>query len=280
MKSAPRSFRSSGRLFAASVTACALVACIAEKKVASAIDATDTALAKPAAASTATTSPAATATITTDTAAKPASAATVISNGQKIGLRLVDTTETENYYAYKVEVTFAGRVDTIPGVLTFYMPVVTSDGVLHGPIFTMDEHYAGIYSYGPRTRVLSDMPLPRDASGWDSEVKLSPDASHIAYIADWGDSTGSRGIVRSWPAAAVVLTTMRAPQAPSDYSFNQVWWVSPDSVEFSWHTDVGPETKPPNPRFPFIAIFASLSGRRFTVDTLKDQPIFSTVGKH
>ena len=136
----------------------------------------------------------------------------------------------------------------------------------------MDGVYAGIYSYNARSRALSRTPLPPDAARWDSEIKLSPDASHIAYIG--GDSTGSQGIVRSWPAAAVVLTTMEAPQAPSDYSYNQVWWVNRDSVEFSWHTDLGRETKPTVPRFPFIAIYTSLPAKRFAVDTLEKQPNF------
>jgi hypothetical protein len=136
----------------------------------------------------------------------------------------------------------------------------------------MAGEYEGIYSYDPRARTLSRTPLPPDAAGWSSEVKLSPDAAYIAYIA--GDSTGWRGIVRSWPTTAVVFTTPSAPQAPSDYSFNQVWWVNRDSVEFSWHTDLGPQTKPSDPRFPFIAIYASLSGKRVRVDTLKEQPNF------
>lgn len=262
-------------MFVALMTVWTAAACIAEKKVASATSATDTA--HTTATSTATASTTTTSTVTTDTTGKPASDATLIATDQGIGLRLVDRTETEEYYAYKVEVTLAGRVDTIPGVLTFDIPVVTPDSVLHGPLYTMDENYAGIYSYDPRTRTLSKIPLPRDAAGWASEVKLSPDASHIAYIA--GDSTGWQGIVRSWPAAAVVLATMKAPQAPSDHSYNQVWWVNRDSIEFSWHTDLGRETKATVPRFPFIAIYTSLAAKRFTVDTLEKPPNFRTPGE-
>ena len=47
-----------------------------------------------------------------------------------------------------------------------------------------------------------------------------------------------------------------------------------DSVEFSWHTDLGRETKPTVPRFPFIAIYTSLPAKRFAVDTLEKQPNF------
>ncbi len=222
--------RCRAQLFVASMTVFTLAACIAEKKASSTINATDSAAAGAAATSTPTTDVAASSTAATDTAADPGSDTAEVSTDQKVEIRLVDTTETEHYYALKVEVTLAGRVDTIPGVLTFDMPVVTSDRVLHGPNITMEEHYAGIYSYDPRTRALSNIPLPRDASGWASEVKLSPGASHIAYIGGWVDSTGSQGIVRSWPSAAVVLRTMRALQAPSDYSYNQVLWVNRDSV--------------------------------------------------
>jgi len=241
------------RVAPAFISVCTFAACVAEKKVASVTN-------------------------VTDTATKTVSGAAQVPADQGLRLRLVDTTETEEYPAYKVEVMLAGKVDTIPGVLTFDIPVVTADGLLHGPIYAMNGQYDGIYTYNPRTRALSRTPLPVDAAGWASEVHLSPDAAHIAYIG--GDSTGSQGIVRSWPATVVVLRTMNALQAPSDFSFNQVWWVNPDSVEFSWHTDVGRETKPPSPRFPFIEIYASLSASRFTVDTLNEQPIFRTVGKH
>jgi len=272
VKSFLRRFRFRARLFVALTIVSALAACLTEKKVAPVIRAADTAVRL---VSDSTSGPAQ---IPAQSPLQiPAQSRGQIPADSTVGLRLVNKTETEEYYAYKVEVTLAGRVDTIPGVLTFDLPIATSDGVLHGPLYTMDGDYAGIYSYDPRTRAVSTIPLPRDAAGWASEVKLSPDASHIAYIA--GDSTGSQGIVRSWPAAAVVFTTMKAPQAPSDHSYNQVWWVNPDSVEFSWHTDLGRETKPSDPRFPFIAIYASLPARRFTVDTLKEQPNFRTAAK-
>jgi hypothetical protein len=259
-------------LFVALTIVGALAACLTEKKVAPAIQAADTAVrvVSDSASGPARSPP-------QNPLQIPAQSPGQIAGDSALGLRLVDATETEEYYAYKVEVTLAGSVDTIPGVLTFDLPVATSDGVVHGPVYTMDGDYAGIYSYNPRTRTVSTIPLPRDAAGWASEVKLSPDASHIAYIA--GDSTGWQGIVRSWPAAAVVLTTMKAPQAPSDHSYNQVWWVNLDSVEFSWHTDLGRETKPTDPRFPFIAIYASLPAKRFTIDTLQTQPNFRTASK-
>jgi hypothetical protein len=205
-----------------------------------------------------------------DTATKIISDSAKSRGDQGIRVRLVDTTETEQYPALKVEVRLAGRVDTIPGVLTFDTPVITPDGALNGPNYTRDGVYSGIYSYDPRTRALSQIRLPADAARWDSEVKLSPDALHIAYIG--GDSAGARGIVRSWPAAAFVLKTMQAPTPASDYSFDQVWWVNPDSVEFSWRVDLGPKTKPPASRFAFVAVYASLPAKRFTVDTLERQP--------
>ncbi|HMJ19687.1 MAG TPA: hypothetical protein VK478_14990 [Gemmatimonadaceae bacterium] len=268
---------SRAKVFVASVSLWTLAACVPEKNVESAINTTDTLVATERAARTSTTIVAASSTAT-DTGVKSVSGAVPrVPADQKVGMRLVDTVETDHYYASRVEVTFAGRVDTIPGVLTFDMPVVASDRALHGPNIDMEEHYVGIYSYDPRTRVLSNMPLPDDASGWASEVKLSPDASHIAYVG--GDSTGDRGIVRSWPAAAVVFTTMSAPQAPSDYSYNQVWWVSSDSVEFAWHIDLGRETKPAVPRFPFIAIYASLTARRFKADTLEKPPNFQAAAQ-
>jgi hypothetical protein len=256
-----------------------LVACLSEKKLASTIETTGT-TAKTVGSEilasdstpTATAAPVTAATVTaaTDTATKVVSdsAQTPADNG--VTVRLVDTTETEQYLALKVEVKFAGRLDTIPGVLTFDTPVITADGLLHGPNYARDGVYAGIYSYDPRRRALSQIRLPADAARWDSEVKLSPDASHIAYIG--GDSAGARGIVRSWPTAAIVLKTRQAPTPASDYSFNQVWWASRDSVEFSWRVDLGPKKKPPEHRFAFVVVYAPLAARQFAVDTLFEQP--------
>lgn len=151
---------------------------------------------------------------------------------ESVSVRLVDTTATEEYSALKVEVRTPGRIDTIVGVLTFDRPVITADGLLHGPTYTMDGDYRGIYTYNTRSRQVSHAPLPDDAMRWDSEVKLSPDGTHIAYLGS--DSAGSRGIVRTWPAGIIVLSTKSAPPPASDFSFNAVRWENPDSVKFSW----------------------------------------------
>ena len=239
--------------------------CMAEKKVASGVQATDTLAGRTA------TNVVASSTGSGNLAPKPDSGAT-IQFDQEFDVQLVDSTDNEDYYFYRVQVTFAGRVDTIPGVRTFDLPVVTSDSVLHGAYYEMDGPGSGIYAYNPRTHAVSNTPLPRDAAGWDNRAMISPDAIHIAYVSQ--DSTGSQGIVRSWPAGAVVLATMKAPQAPSDYSFNQVWWVNRDSVEFLWHTDLGVDTKASDSRFPFLALYVQLPARRITVDTLEKAPNF------
>ncbi len=278
MKSSLRCFCARRLLFVASLSIGTASACISEKKVGAAISATDTTPSDTAATRAATRSIRATR-AEIDTPPNYVVDTVLIPTNQAIRIRLVDMTETEEFFAYKVEVRLAGRVDTIPGVLTFDLPVIAPDGLLRGPAYARDAHYAGLYAYDPGTRALSNIPLPSDAEGWASEVKLSPDGSHIAYIGGFGDSTGSQGIVRTWPEAKVVLMTMKAPQAPSDQSFDQVWWVNRDSVEFSWHTDLGPATKPSDPRFPFIAIYTSLRAKRFTVDTLTEQPNFRTAGR-
>jgi hypothetical protein len=269
MKFSLRCFRPRALSSVALATVSILAACTSEKKLASTIQPTVTA-AKAVSSEIAVRDSTPTVAAPIDTATKTNSDSATIRADQRMSVRLVDTTETEQYPALKVEVKLAGRVDTIPGVLTFDTPVITSDGALHGPNYTMDGVYSGIYSYDPRARDLSQIRLPADAARWDSEVKLSPDASHIAYIG--GDSAGARGIVRSWPAAAIVLETMQAPTPPSDFSSDQVWWVNPDSVEFSWRADLGPKTTPPAPRFVFLAVYASLPAKRFTVDTLERQP--------
>jgi hypothetical protein len=269
MKSSPGSFWPRARLFVAVVIISTLAACTSEKKVASAIQTTDT-VAKTVASEIPPTDSGPPITAPAETASKAVPDSAHVPTYRGVSVRLVDTTETEQYRALKVEVSLAGRVDTIPGVLTFDTPVMTPDGALHGPNYTMDGEYAGIYSYDPRRRALSQIRLPADAARWDSEVKLSPDASHIAYIG--GDSAGARGIVRSWPTAAIVLETGQAPTPPGDYSFNQVWWASRDSVEFSWRVDLGPKKRPPEHRFAFVVVYAPLAARRFAVDTLFEQP--------
>ena len=193
-----------------------------------------------------------------------------------IDVRLVDRTQTDEYDAYKVEVKIGGKIDTIPGVLTFDMPVTTADGVLHGPIYTMDGEYRGIYSYEPRTRAISEIALPPDAARWDSEVKLSPDGAHIAYMG--GDSTGEHGIIRTWPAVAIVLKTPSASGVPGDYSFNQVRWATRDSVAFSWRANVSPKIDGSELKIGFVRVYTSLSTRRFAVDTLQKQPVLRDEG--
>lgn len=188
-----------------------------------------------------------------------------------VSASLVDTTETEQYRAFKVEVTSPRGVDTIPDVLTFDPPVVTPDGLLHGPTYTTGGDYRSIYSYNPRTRELSHEPLPEDARRWDSEVKLSSDATHIAYVGY--DSTGSLGIVRSWPAAKIVLTTKSAPQPGGDYSFNAVWWETADSVEFSWRIDLHKTINDGRlEATAFVLTGGSLSKGPSPLDTLEQQP--------
>lgn len=190
---------------------------------------------------------------------------------ESVSVSLVDSTETEQYSALKVEVASPGRIDTVPDVLTFDRPVITPDGLLRGPTYTMGGDYRSIYSYNTRSREVSHEPLPEDAKRWDSEVKLSPDATHIAYIAY--DSAGSRGIVRTWPAGKIVITTKSAPQPAGDYSFNGVWWENPDSVEFSWRIDLH---KTINERrdeaTAFVLTGASLSKGASPLDTLAQQP--------
>lgn len=184
---------------------------------------------------------------------------------ESVSVSLVDTTETEEYRALKVEVTSPGGIDTIPDVLTFDRPVITRDGLLHGPTYTMDGDYRSIYTYNTRSRQVSHAPLPEDAMRWDSEVKLSPDGTHIAYIGS--DSAGSRGIVRTWPTGSIVLGTKSAPQPGSDYSFNGVRWENPDSVEFSWRIVVRNYES-----MAFVRTGGSLSKGPSPLDTLDHQP--------
>lgn len=187
-----------------------------------------------------------------------------------VSVRLVDSTQTEQYIAVKVEVTSPGRVDTIPGVLTFDLPSRTIDGVLHGPIYTFEGEYDGIYSYHPITRAFTRRALP-DEVKWDSEVKLSPDAKHVAYIA--GGPGGGRGKVLTWPGGEPVLETIAAPSPAGDFSFSQVAWATPDSVQFSWDVDFG-NTARENGQFAFIAVYGSLRAKRQKTDTLREQPDF------
>jgi hypothetical protein len=190
---------------------------------------------------------------------------------ESVSVSLVDTTETEQYSALKVEVTSPGRIDTIPDVLTFDRPVITPDGLLHGPTYTMDGDYRSIYTYNSRSRQVSHAPLPNDAMRWDSEVKLSPDGTHIAYVGS--DSVGSRGIVRTWPTTTIVLTTESAPQPAGDYSFNGVWWENPDSVEFSWRIDLHKTiNEGRDEATAFVLTGGSLSKGSSALDTLAQQP--------
>ncbi|HEY7393277.1 MAG TPA: hypothetical protein VH559_00435 [Gemmatimonadaceae bacterium] len=73
-------------------------------------------------------------------------------------------------------------------------------------------------------------PLPTDVY-WDfTDVSLSPDGRHIAYVADAG-KLAPQAVVRQFPAGAVVVRGPRAEGCECDVDHNHARWVSSDSFE-------------------------------------------------
>jgi hypothetical protein len=181
---------------------------------------------------------------------------------------LIDPTEVEtevdSHTEARVEVTTPVRTDTIPGIVAETPPGVTPDGVVYGITVTHDGDLGKAFSYDSKTRELSFMPLPGDVRKWDSKFTISPDGRHVAYLG--GDSAGSAGFVRTWPAMTLVARTPSAPAWASDYNLDQVRWTSANQFELFFRFPAGVDST--NHMIArFIVARGDVRTRRIVVDT-------------
>jgi hypothetical protein len=155
-------------------------------------------------------------------------------------VRLVDSSirGIESEAVAKVEVKFGNTTDTIPKLLTFLKPVVTSDGILHGIAMT-DEGVANEgYDYDPRTKQLTRFPLPADINGSFAEIEINANARFVAYIAHT-EAGGTWAVIRSWPSLKEVMRATSSEGYPSDVSYDQVRWLDPSRFQISYRIRSG-----------------------------------------
>jgi hypothetical protein len=194
-------------------------------------------------------------------------------------VRLVDSARTgdelgmEDVVSYRVEVAAAGRRDTLAGVRVRRAPASAPDGAVHGVAVGPEGQAAGTFRYDPADRRLTRTPAPADASPFFSELTLSPDARHIAYVAqESGPVVRLWGVVRAWPDGRVVARAEPAPGYPSDVNYSQVRWTGPDTYEVVYRVDERPGRDPALAAGPWIRMRGSTRGGSPAVDTLAAEP--------
>jgi hypothetical protein len=137
-------------------------------------------------------------------------------SGAAVGVRLVDSAQTggelgmEEVVSYRVEVAAGARRDTLAGVRVQRVPVLAPDGAVHGVAVGPEGEAAGTFRFDPATRALARTPAPADASPFFSELTLSPDGRHVAYVAQESRPVARLwGAVRAWPGGRLVARAAR-----------------------------------------------------------------------
>jgi hypothetical protein len=132
---------------------------------------------------------------------------------------------------YRAQVTIDGRTDTIPGVRTHVMPVVGSDGRVYLFGYESGGFLRDGYIYDPGTRAITTLPTPTGAGALESNMSISPDARHIAYVSSECATAGGCGVVRSWPDGELIAETPGQPWCEGDFVYNDVRWLDINRAE-------------------------------------------------
>jgi hypothetical protein len=164
------------------------------------------------------------------------------------------------------------KADTIPDLFVAKAPGVTRDGVVYGVTITSDGTVGKAYQYDAKTRQLSFVPLPKDVNEWNSDITVSSDGRHVAYIG--GESAGIFGIVRDWPSMTLVVRTPPVNPYPSDYYTDQAQWIDTDRFEFFIRTPGGVDSTN-HMISKFVVARGSVQARSMTIDTLATRPELS-----
>jgi WD40 repeat protein len=189
---------------------------------------------------------------------------------------LIDSKEVEemtsSHTEAKVEVWTGQKADTIPNLVVAKAPGVTRDGVVYGVSITSDGTVGKAYQYDAKTRQLSFVALPKDVNDWNSDITVSPDGRHVAYIGN--DSAGIFGVVRDWPGMTLVLRTPPVKPYPSDYYTDQANWIDAARFEFFIRTPGGVDSTN-HMISKFVVARGDVRVRSMTVDTLATRPELS-----
>jgi hypothetical protein len=133
---------------------------------------------------------------------------------------------------HRVAVDYAGRTDTLKGILTALPPVLVGDSVIFGFSFREAELLAG-FRYDLREHALTIISVPSEVS--ESQPALSPYADRLAYWYAPGDGTAAL-VIRHWPAGSELYRSASIGIPATDALLSQVRWV--DSTTLRWRLEI------------------------------------------
>lgn len=183
-----------------------------------------------------------------------------------VSVRLVDSIPWENELAEgvlrRVELRSGARVDTLPGLLTYELPVVLDDALL-GVEYQQDRAVRA-FRYDLRSGRVRRLGLPADLHPSFSAPAFSPDGRHLAYVVVPGDAT-AWAMVRSWPERREVARGPRVEIPAGDYAASWARW--PAAGRFEVYIDLGGETAGG-----WLRVRGSVAGGELRADTVPALP--------
>jgi hypothetical protein len=131
----------------------------------------------------------------------------VVAERVTLGVRLLDrpavvpVARVQDLPLSRVEVTWGGRVDTVPEVLVRFPPVLLGDSAVTGLDWAGPTLSRG-FRYARGASSVTPIELPSDLPRGAAVVRLSPDGRYLAYVAEsrCGASHCARVSVRRWPS--------------------------------------------------------------------------------
>lgn len=162
---------------------------------------------------------------------------------------------------YRVEITLAGRVDTLPAVFTKDLPVLTNDTVVLGLNYEQDR-VTSVFQYDPISKELDSIHMPErleDFQSYFSRPSFSPNGNYLAYVAYAGG--GAQAVVRNWPELEIVFDGPNVEIPPTDFVVNDTKWLN--DATFALAVDLGGA-----PHRGWLRIVGSVDGRTIRADTI------------
>lgn len=153
----------------------------------------------------------------------------------RVAVRLVDSTGWEEEDAqgtlWRIEVAAAGRIDTIPEVLTDALPVVVTDSVLFGFSFDHRQIVSG-FEYRIAKRDLLTFETPENEfRGWFVHPEISPDGRFVAWWTLLDDGVG-RIEIHEWPGRVLRAFSPDQTVGGGDADLGGMRWIDRDSLEY------------------------------------------------
>ena len=178
-----------------------------------------------------------------------------------------DATE-DSGLVYRVEVSSAAGVDTLPDVIAPF-PVVVGDTLVVGLIQVSEDSSAPqrkLFRFRPGQGPLERRPLPPDVWAFLRDFVISPDGRYAAYVAEdpLPGNLGTFAVVRDLETGEVVSRGPAGGGCDCDVDANYARWIPPDSFEIAVsHAATGAGWQ---------RVSGRASTRRVHVDTLAREP--------